>query len=733
MDEQRYENERVAALTGAAGLNRRRFIGITGRLAAALPFGRLLMGRTRRPLALPTSGNAFSASMMTKQMVGRLSAEPPFSFTYGGRRSSVLLARWSRRVTSRALDASRTEHTITWTEPHAGLVVRCVAVEYHDIPTIEWTLYIKNSGAKALPPVGEILVIDTGFSRTAGKEFTLHTCDGSLAVIQDFGLHTVQLSPHAHILLTCQGGRPTCGLVRADPHLLQGGFPYYNVDWGGQGVIVALGWPGQWAAELTRDDARGLRVQGGMSTRDGINLPARTHIHDMALAEIALRPGEEIRTPLIVVQFWQGVDWIAGQNNWRRWMSAHNMPHPGGRPPAPMCPAQTGSVSLTTDAAAELTSVQEYGANHLTATSGGVYDHWWIDAGWYQVPPEATDWSWTGTWEADPKRYPHGLRSVTDAARARGMKSIIWHEPERVRPDTWLYKQHPEWLLGPGPDGDNRLLDLGNPDAWRWVVEHFDGLIRANGVDVYRQDFNIDPLTYWNVGDSPGRRGITQIRHVTGFLAFWDELRRRHPGLLIDTCASGGRRLDLETLRRSVPLWRSDDQGDATTEQCHSYGLALWCPYHGTGIGTDSVYLLRSGMTPSYLVFFNPDTALNATQALVQRMTREWRSFADDLLGDYYPLLPYTINLDVWNAWQFNRPETGTGVVQVFRRDYSTVPAMRLPLRGLDATATYVARNADDKGSLRLSGHQLMTTGLSVHLPTAPAAATITYRRVTPP
>lgn len=575
MDEQRREDEQTTPSAAAEGLDRRRFLGVAGRLAAALPFGRLPMGRRARTPAPSTSGDASSPSALTKRMVGRLSAAPPFSFAYGGRYSPGLLARWSRRATSRALDAGRTEHVITWTEPHGRLVVRCVAVEYHDIPTVEWTVYVKNSGAKTLPPVGEILAIDTDFARTAGTEYTLRTCDGSLAVIQDFGLHAVQLSPHANILLTCQGGRPTCGLVRADPRLRQGGFPYYNVDWGGQGVIVALGWPGQWAAELTRDGASGLRVQGGMCTRDGTNLLAQTHIHDMALAEIALRPGEEIRTPLIVVQFWQGVDWIAGQNNWRRWMIAHNMPHPGGRPPAPMCPAQTGGISLTTDAAAELGSVQEYAANHLTATTGGVYDHWWIDAGWYQVPPEALDWSWTGTWDADPKRYPHGLRPVTDAARAGGMKSIIWHEPERVRPDTWLYNHHPEWLLGPGPDGDNRLLDLGNPDAWRWVVEHFDGLIRANGIDVYRQDFNIDPLAYWNLADTPGRRGMTQIRHVTGFLAFWDELLRRHPGLLIDTCASGGRRLDLETLRRSVPLWRSDDQGDATTEQCHSYGLSL--------------------------------------------------------------------------------------------------------------------------------------------------------------
>src|SRR5207253_11022667 len=135
------------------------------------------------------------------------------------------------------------------------------------------------------------------------------------------------------------------------------------------------------------------------------------------------------------------------------------------------------------------------------------------------------------------------------------------------------------------------------------------------GIDLYRQDFNFSPLSIWRANDAEDRQGITEIRHLTGYLAYWDELRRRHPNLLIDTCASGGRRNDLETLRRSVPLWRSDDQGDPTTEQGHTYGLSLWCPYHGTGIGTDSTYLLRSAMIPSYMVFLRPDSVPDATLA----------------------------------------------------------------------------------------------------------------------
>jgi alpha-galactosidase len=309
------------------------------------------------------------------------------------------------------------------------------------------------------------------------------------------------------------------------------------------------------------------------------------------------------------------------------------------------------------------------------------------------------------------------------------MRAIVWHEPERVRPGTWLYAQHPEWLLGPGPDGDNMLLNLGNPQAWTWVVEHFDGLIRQQGVDVYRQDFNIDPLAYWNMADPPGRRGITQIRHVTGLLAFWDELRQRHPDLLIDCCASGGRRNDLECMQRAVPLWRSDDNGAALNEQCHTYGIAFWLPYYGSGISPSDVYTLRSGMLPSYQIFLQVLTGMAGTARLAQRLLAEWRACAGNLLGDYYPLTPYSLTSDVWMAWQFDSPEAGTGVVQAFRREDSMVASMRLMLRGLDATATYELRNFDAPGVTRATGHSLMTSGLSVTL-AAPAAATITYRQV---
>jgi alpha-galactosidase len=331
---------------------------------------------------------------------------------------------------------------------------------------------------------------------------------------------------------------------------------------------------------------------------------------------------------------------------------------------------------------------------------------------------------------------------VTDRAHAAGLKTIVWHEPERVQPDTWLATQHPEWLLSLQAGTETQLLNLGHPRAWQWVVEHFDGLIRSQGVDVYRQDFNMDPLAYWNAADPPGRSGITQIKHVTGYLSFWDELRRRHPGLMIDSCASGGRRNDLETLRRAVPLLRSDYQFEPTGQQGHTYGLSFWVPYYGAGVGPASTnggaygsgeYVMRSSIAPCYASSLDVRSASPAQWSLMRRMIAEWHLFAADLLGDYYPLTDYSTQDDVWLAWQFHRPVTGTGVVQAFRRSQSDQPARRFPLRGLQAAATYEVRSLGQQSVTRIKGRDLLQRGLAVHLGDRPAAATFIYRQIAPP
>ncbi|MBI3970812.1 MAG: alpha-galactosidase [Chloroflexi bacterium] len=430
---------------------------------------------------------------------------------------------------------------------------------------------------------------------------------------------------------------------------------------------------------------------------------------------------------MIVLQFSRGTDWVTAQNVWRRWMLAHNVPRVHGEIPRPFTTGSSFAHFSEMERADEENQklfIDRY------VEHGVQLDYWWMDAGWYVL--DGGRWPRTGTWEVDPARFPRGLRAVADHAHAKGVKILVWFEPERVAEGTWLDREHPKWLLA-APGAPSKLLDLGNPQAWQWAVEHFDRLIREQGIDLYRQDFNMAPLEHWRAADAPDRQGITEIRHVTGYLAFWDELRRHHPGMLIDTCASGGRRNDLETLRRAIPLHPTDhDYADSAARQSHSYGLAFWMPLHGSMIcrrDQVDVYAVRSAAGTCLGMGFDvrrPDLDWPLLRTLVD----QWRATAGYLYGDFYPLTAHSTDHRDWLAYQHDCPEIGEGVARVYRRALSPYVAAQFQLRGLDPDATYRVTDLDGDDATEWSGRALMDEGLPVTLTSRPAARVIVYKRV---
>ena len=630
----------------------------------------------------------------------------PFSFNYDGRSSDGLLKEWPLVRTSRDISQNQTERTLTWSDAKTGLQVRCVAVEYRDFPTVEWTLYFKNTGRNATPIIENIQALELDLKRGTNGEFVLHHNFGSPADGNDYGPLETPLGRRATKRLGAAGGRPT-----------NSDWSYFNLEWPGQGLILAVGWPGQWAAEFVRDEGRGLHLRAGQE-----------------LTHFKLLPGEEVRSPLIVLQFWKG-DWIRAQNLWRRWMMAHSMPKPGGKLPPPQLVA---SSSRQYDEMIKANETNQVMFIDRYLEEGIKLDYWWMDAGWYNH--HGGGWPRVGTWEVDTNRFPRGLRAVSDYAHTKGMRILVWFEPERVAADTWLSQTHPEWILGGAKGG---LLNLGNDEARAWLTEHVDRLLTEQGIDLYRQDFNMDPLSAWRSNDASDRQGITEIKHVTGYLAYWDELRRRHPNMLIDSCASGGRRNDLETMRRAVPLWRSDYAFEAIGHQCMTYGISLWLPFHGTGtIAARSAPYYGSGLTPvePYAFWSNVSPSLGfgidmrvreIDYAALRRLVGEWREMNADYYGDFYPLTTWSRDDQVWIAWQFDRPEQGEGVVQAFRRDNSFYESASFKLRGLEPTARYSVRNLDTPATPpELIGSELMEKGLLVELLTQPGAAVITYRKI---
>ena len=290
--------------------------------------------------------------------------------------------------------------------------------------------------------------------------------------------------------------------------------------------------------------------------------------------------------------------------------------------------------------------------------------------------------------------------------------------------------------------GPGSLLNLGNPEALSWLINHVDRTLSEQGIDFYRQDFNMDPLTFWIGADSTNRQGMTENLYVQGYLAYWDGLRQRHPGLRIDSCASGGRRDDLETLRRAVPLIRSDYLFEPTSQQNHHFSFASWIPYHGAGYVTGrsaigqngqpdvDAYGFRANMSPSLTLCYDMRNK-DLNYKLARRLFAQLKQVGPNYLGDFYPLTPYSLMNNVWLAWQYDRPESGEGMVQAFRRPDSNFEAGRFKLRGLDPVARYLVSDLDRPDDAQtLTGDELMKRGLLVTILEQPGAVVMTYKQV---
>ncbi|MDP2990791.1 MAG: alpha-galactosidase, partial [Kiritimatiellota bacterium] len=470
----------------------------------------------------------------------------------------------------------------------------------------------------------------------------------------------------------------------------------------------------------------------------------------LELTRLRLHPGEEIRLPRILLVFWEGEP-LTGHNLLRRFLVRHGTPRPGGQPPVtPVSFATWGG----TPTSAHIGRIAELKAEHAGC------DCYWMDAGWYGPKGTQCESVWSGGWAqcaghwlVNPSAHPDGLRVISDAARKAGMAFILWLEPERAKSGMLWHKQHPEWFLGtPAKDAD-LLLNLGIPEARRFATDYISSLITREGVDVYRQDFNMgDPHPLWQAADAPDRLGLTEIKYVEGLYEFWDELLRRHPNLLIDNCAGGGRRIDIETIRRSIPLWRSDYQCypefDATGNQIHGIGLNYWIPFSATGtyVRPNDTYDFRSalaaGITLTPLINDANQMPKDYPWPWLRTMIAQLKRCRPAFAGDFYPLLSCSATMDnwterlmlticagagsdhqfrsakdVWMAYQMYRDDLNEGFLVVFRRDQSPFLSAQLVLKGLDGNKRYMGDDAVTGEKREIGGGVLLSEGLLVQIP----------------
>lgn len=642
------------------------------------------LAQATHKIAVPTDVGKWITSTFARGKV------PPFSFVYDGKASTEFIRKWRHSI-SRQESAQEgvVAYTVTYLDPQSGLQVKCDIKGFERFGAVEWVLHFANTSKTNTKQIRDVKVTDlTLRSVTDGNFDVLHSA-GCSASRADFRPLYSTLSADAPLKMSPQNGRPSD--ISA--------YPFFNIITPDKaGVVVGIGWTGTWFADIALSGKQGVNLSSGMKTMD-----------------LHLYPGESIRTPLVAMLFWQGDDFMTGNNLFRRFVLAHHTRKvDDAYAHAPLCggfdwgdPAPCNEYSCLTEdfAVALINRHKQFGI---------VPEVFWLDAGWYEGcgGPDFSGGSWwtnAGNWRVDKTRFPNGLKPLSDAAHKVGAKFMVWFEPERAFEGTQFRKEHPEWLLKVEADKNNYLFDLGNKQANEWLCKYIGDMIEENGIDYYRQDFNMPIARFWKAYDEPGRVGMREIRYVEGLYAYWDYLLERFPGMIIDNCASGGRRIDLETTSRSIPLWRTDYRyGEVNGYQCHTYGLNFFLPLHGTGVYGADNYNFRSSLSSAMVTNWEL-TAKRGSIGDMQKVLAEFKLLRPYFMEDYYPLtgLGDLTGDDVWLAYQLNRPSDKTGIVVGFRRKDNKQNSIEVKLRGLDPNTNYVVHNVNDGKEHTLSGQQL--------------------------
>ncbi|MEN6642242.1 MAG: glycoside hydrolase family 36 protein [Armatimonadia bacterium] len=597
-----------------------------------------------------------------------------------------------------------------WTYRHpSGLTIAAEYRRFDSSEAIEVLLRLTNEGAEPTGIISELQPVDISLPVSGGAGATLHHARGSLCKIDDFEPLTTDLPQGGEIALEPNGGRSSNGVL-----------PFMNLQGPEGGLVVAVGWSGQWRAVLSR---------GGEAVRLAVGM-ARTHFR--------LQPGETVRTPRVLLVPWRGEQPATGQNLLRQLILKHYSPlDPDGNPCLPPLSHNTMMTYYsqgTTNEREMLKMLQRCAELGLEA--------FWIDACWYGTVGNSKNpedgWAPNaGNWFYNRQNFPDGLARIGEAVAAEGMDFVVWFEPERVYTGSMIDREHPEFVLKL-PDNPTGLFDLGRPEAREYLVELISGFISDAGITIYRQDFNMDPLAFWQAAEAPDRVGVNEMKYVAGLYDMWDELRRRHPGLRIDNCSSGGRRIDLETVARSYPLWRSDfsdaggpshGQGLAVADQVVN-GLSAWVPLHGGAVWSAQPYPWRSAMATGASLY-GDIRGDGFPMPLTRQALEELRRLRPLMLADYYRLTPTTTDMADWSGYQFHDPESGSGFAMFFRRPESPRLTREAGLQALEPEAQYtiVARTGYEETSREVkSGKDLAE--IMVTIAEAPGSVLLEYVRL---
>lgn len=632
---------------------------------------------------------------------------PHFSFLYNGTPFQDL-----------APKKTLTNSGCVYTLPD-GLTVELKQKRYPEWDAVEWCLYFSNQGKT-----------DSGLIEN------LCDCDILVPLPADPDKHPSMFPPHDYAKIVVTTGM--MGYSRVDTaaeelkareeYILTGKtqtytpeyglssigtLPFFEVSKGDAGALFAVGWTGQWKASFTRNP-EDIRITSGLEE-----------------AAFVLHPGERYRTTsALVLPYHDGP--TNAYNRFRRLMKSLSPIGKGSRPAyAPLAFESFGGVPTEN----LLKRIQMLAENEIH------FNYFWIDAGWYgdsdKPCPDPFTGNWgkfTGNWYVNRHIHPNGLTDVAAKAKEAGMKMLVWFEPERAVKGTVLAQAHPEWFLT-APNQKYLLLNLGDPEVLDGICDVLFPVFDALDIACYRQDFNMATLPFWQANDRENRKGITEIAYINGLYAFWDRILEKYPSMVIDNCAGGGTRIDLETMKRSVPVWRTDYycyvNASPDVVQAQQFGIQRFLPYSG-GVTKqkNDTYGARSTYSQAWVgAYWSYDTMTLEEEDIpwAKKISDEYLRIRPYLDADFYPLENSGYSQAGWTAWQYDAPERGEGVIMAFRRAGSSCTQAAFSLGGLREEAEYRFEDLDSGEIQIISGAALQKKGFVLEIPEKRSSKVLVY------
>jgi alpha-galactosidase len=490
--------------------------------------------------------------------------------------------------------------------------------------------------------------------------------------------------------------------------------PWFAIDSGdaeeehGRVWFGALAWSGNWRISVEQTPYQQVRVTGGFNTFD---------------FAYPLNPGQSLETP----QFYAGFtnEGFGGASRMLDKLELESI-EPGG------LNARVRPVLYNSWEATEF-NVSEEGQKALAdkAAKLGI-ELFVVDDGWFGA--RNNDRAGLGDWVVNPKKFPHGLKSLIEHVNKLGMDFGLWVEPEMVNPDSDLYRAHPDWVMNfPGrPRGELRhqlVLNLARDDVRDYIFSVLDRLASEYNIRYFKWDMN---RTFSEPGwpeMAADEQKKLWVKYVWNLYDILKRLRAKHPNLEIESCSGGGGRVDLGILRYVDEFWTSDNT-EAFDRLRIQEGFSQAYAAKLMSAWVTDVPNMNTRSTPLQYRFLVAMQGALGVGANLNKWTDADFSLATRLIGGYknvrhtvqqgrlYRLLSPRTNDTTAN--QYVAQDGADSVLFAFRhsQEYNTLPPL-VYLKGLEERSVYRVESIDGKlsgGAADYSGAYLMHHGLQVVL-----------------